>query len=75
MFGYNYETLKANSPEVFSVGADTGCCFKIGGQSDSFVKYCAKDKNARVLVVKNKDGKVVAMSPMVRNGNLILCKE
>lgn len=73
MFGYTYETLKANSPEVFSVGADTGCCFKIGGQSDSFVKYCAKDKNARVLVVKNKDGKVVAMSPMIRNGNLVIC--
>lgn len=70
---YTYETLKANDPELLSVGSDTDCCFKIGGQADSFVRYCANDKNGRVLAIKNKNGRLVAMVPMVRNGNLILC--
>jgi len=73
MFGYTYETLRADSPLVYSVGADTGCCFKIGGQADSFVRYCAEDKNARVIAIRNKSDKVVAMIPIVRNGNLVVC--
>lgn len=70
---YSYETLKADDPNLFIMGALTNCCFKIGGQADSFVRYCAHDPNGRVLAVKNKQGQFVAMAPMVRNGNLILC--
>lgn len=71
--GYYYETLKANDPSLFVMGSISDCCFKIGGDADSFVRYCAKDKNARVIAVKNQKGKVVAMAPIVRNGNLVLC--
>jgi len=55
------------------MGSVTDCCFKIGGDADSFVKYCAENPNGRVLAIKNQRGKIVAMVPMVRNGNLILC--
>lgn len=71
--GYYYETVKANDPMLFAMGSSGDCCFKIGGDADSFVKYCAHDPNGRVLAIKNVKGKVVAMAPMVRNGNLVLC--
>ena len=70
---YLYETLKADDPILFSVGASTNNCFKIGGQAGSFVKYCALNPNGRVVVIKDKKDNIVAMIPMVRNGNLILC--
>ena len=70
---YSYETLKADDPVLFSVGASTDNCFKIGGQATSFVKYCALNPNGRVVVIKDKKNNIVAMIPMVRNGNLVLC--
>ena len=71
--GYTYETLKANDPTLFAMGSASDCCFKIGGDADNFVRYCAENVNGRVLAIKNSKGKIVAMAPMVRNGNLILC--
>lgn len=69
---YKYEMLRANDPSLFKMGSLCDCCFKLGGDASSFVEYCALDKNARVLCV-NDDDRVVAMIPMVRNGNLVLC--
>ena len=71
--GYYYETIRANDPSLFMMGSVSGCCFKIGGDADSFVRYCADDVNGRVIAIKNNSGKIVAMAPIVRNGNLILC--
>lgn len=71
--GYYYETLKANDPSIFEMGSVSNCCFKIGGEADSFLRYCINNDNARVICIRNKKGKIVAMSPIVRNGNLILC--
>ena len=71
--GYYYETIRANDPSLFMMGSASGCCFKIGGDADSFVRYCADDVNGRVLAIKDKNGRIVAMAPIVRNGNLILC--
>ena len=70
---YSYETIKADDPVLFSLGAKTDNCFKIGGQASSFVKYCALNKNGRVVVIRNKKNDIVAMIPMIRNGNLVLC--
>ena len=70
---FYYETLLANDPSLFIMGSSTDNCFKIGGDADSFVKYCAEDVNGRVLAIKDKRNSVVAMVPMVRNGNLIIC--
>lgn len=70
---YRFETLKANDPNLFIQGSETDNCFKIGGDADSFVKYCALNENGRVLSITNKQGEIVAMVPMVRNGNVLLC--
>jgi len=71
--GFYYETILAGDPSLFMMGSSTDNCFKIGGDADNFVKYCAADVNGRVLAIKDKKGSVVAMAPMVRNGNLIIC--
>lgn len=69
---YNYEMLQANDPNIFALGAASDNCFKIGGLADAFVKYCANNKNGRALVIKNKEGLIVATVPMFRNGNLVI---
>lgn len=71
--GYYYEILKANDPSIFEMGSVSNCCFKIGGDADSFLRYCVNDFNARVICIRDRLGRIVAMSPIVRNGNLILC--
>lgn len=71
--GYYYETLTCDDPNLFVMGSKTNCCFKIGGEADSFVRYCAENVNGRVLVIKNSKGNVCGMIPFVRNGNLLLC--
>jgi len=70
---YLYETLRANDPSIFTKGAETNCCFKIGGQADNFVRYCAISKHGRVIAIKDENGEVVAMIPVIRNGNLVVC--
>lgn len=70
---YHYETILSNDPSIFVMGSVTDNCFKIGGDADKFVKYCANNVNGRVLSIKDKKGNIVAMVPMIRNGNLILC--
>lgn len=70
---YYYETLAADDPNLFVMGSKTNCCFKIGGEADAFVRYCAENVNGRVLVIKNKKGQVCGMVPFVRNGNVLLC--
>lgn len=70
---YYYEMLPANDPNLFILGAITDDCFKIGGHADSFVKYCARNINGRVLVVKDNKNNIVGAIPMYRNGNLIVC--
>lgn len=71
--GYYYETLAADDPNLFIMGSKTNCCFKIGGEADAFVRYCAENVNGRVLVIKNSKGKICGMIPFVRNGNVLLC--
>lgn len=71
--GYYYETLTCDDPNLFVMGSKTNCCFKIGGEADSFVRYCAENVNGRVLVIKDSKENVCAMIPFVRNGNVLLC--
>lgn len=71
--GYYYETLSCDDPNLFVMGSKTNCCFKIGGEADSFVRYCAENVNGRVLVIKDSKENVCAMIPFVRNGNVLLC--
>lgn len=71
--GYTYFTLKANDPVIFSLGASTFCCFKIGGQGSLFLEYIASGNDGRILAIMDEANKICAMVPMVRNGNLILC--
>ena len=71
--GYYYETLTSDDPNLFIMGSQTNCCFKIGGEADGFVRYCAENVNGRVLVIKDSEGKICGMIPFVRNGNILLC--
>ena len=69
---YSYEMLLADDPTLFIVGSNTKCCFKVYGDADSFIKYCVENKNARVLVIRDKRNDICAMAPMYRNGNLVV---
>ena len=69
---YSYEVLKLDDPTAMVVGYETGCCFRLNGLSKDFLKYCCSSENGRIVVVRNEFGELVAMTPVVRNGNVIV---
>lgn len=69
---YKYEVLKLDDPIIMTVGYQTGCCFRLSGLSEEFLKYCSESLYARVIVIKNETNEICSMIPIIRNGNVIV---
>lgn len=69
---YSYEVLKLDDPVIMTLGYQTGCCFRLNGQSKEFLRYCSESIYARVIVIKNEAGEICSMIPIIRNGNVIV---
>ena len=70
---YRYETLKASDPYHFILGSATKCCYRIGGDADSLIRYIINSEYGRVVVIKNENNEIEGMIPILRNGNIIIC--
>ena len=68
---YNYEVLKLDDPIIMTLGYQTGCCFRLNGQSKEFLQYCSKSPYGRVIIIKNEKNEICSMIPIIRNGNVI----
>ena len=71
--GYHCRTLKANDENIFTVGSRSNNCFKVGGDGDSFLKYTATSLHGRVITISDKNDRLLAMIPIIRNGNVLTC--
>ena len=76
---YTLEVLKPNDRSILCMGNETRCCFKPCGEADDFggekslLKYCATEEYGGVVVMRdNKTNSVLFMSPILRNGNIIM---
>lgn len=70
--GYSYEVLKLDDPIIMTLGYLTGCCFRLNGASKEFLRYCSESIYARVIVIKNGNGEICSMIPIIRNGNVVV---
>lgn len=70
--GYTYQVLRLDDPATIFVGELTNCCQAIGDAGESCMIHSATSQNGRVLVVKDKTGKVLSQSWIWRNKN-VLC--
>lgn len=76
---YTIEVLKPSDRKILCLGYETGCCFRPCGNADDFggekslLKYCATEEYGGVVVMRdNRTNKVLFMSPILRNGNIIM---
>ncbi|MDE6141233.1 MAG: hypothetical protein K2G03_01380 [Bacilli bacterium] len=68
---YSYEVLKLDDPLIMTLGYETGCCFRLNGESKEFLKYCSESPHGRVILIKNDKDEICGMIPIIRNGNVI----
>lgn len=68
---YKYEVLKLDDPIIMTLGYQTGCCFRLNGLSNEFLRYCSESLYARIIVIRNENNEICAMIPAIRNGNVI----
>lgn len=68
---YSYEVIKLDDPIIMTLGYQTGCCFRLNGESKEFLRYCSENPHARVILIRNDNSEICAMIPIIRNGNVI----
>lgn len=68
---YTYKVLRLDDPTAIFVGELTYCCQAVGNAGESCMIHSATSPNGRVLIVEDKNGKVLSQSWIWRNKNVI----
>ena len=71
IYGYNYSLYDSQDPSILLSGIDTDACFKVCGNDNDFLHYCAINKNGFVLKITDNEGKFIARAAGLRHGNSI----
>lgn len=66
-----YEVMDFHSPELITLGIETGSCFKVGAFGDDFLRYIMLGKNGAIVSLKDQNSKRY-ICPLYRNGNSVL---
>lgn len=69
--GFTYEVIRLDDPLALTVGCRTGCCQELGNVGEYCMTHSVTENNGRVMVVRDKDGVVVAQSWIWRDKDLI----
>lgn len=70
--------LNPNDPKILFLGYMCPCCFRANGIGDndgkknSLLRYCVATEYGGAIEFQNKNGEVIAFSPIFRNGNLLM---
>ena len=68
---YCYSTYDSLDDSLLLSGSYTDSCFRVGGNDNDFLHYCALDKNGVVLKITDKKGNFIARAGGFRNGNCV----
>lgn len=66
---YMYSMYNPQDETILLTGINTNACFKIGGNDNDFLHYCALDKNGFVIKITDNFGNFIARASGFRNGN------
>lgn len=68
---YVYSIYTPQENDILLTGIRTDACFKIGGNANDFLHYCALDKNGFVIKITDLSGNFIARASGFRNGNCV----
>lgn len=72
---YNYSMYDSQDESVLLSGIDTDACFKIGGNDNDFLHYCALNKNGFVIKILDNENNFIARASGFRNGNCVFINQ
>lgn len=68
---YKYSVYDSQDESVLLAGINTDACFRIDGNDNDFLHYCALDKNGLVIKITDSFGNFIARAGGFRNGNCV----
>ena len=66
---YIYSVYDSQDENILLAGINTDSCFRIDGNDNDFLHYCALNKNGFVLKITDSFGNFIARASGFRNGN------
>ncbi len=72
---YNYSIYDSQDESILLTGAKTDACFRIDGNDNDFLHYCALDKNGFIIKITNHDGEFIGRASGFRNGNCVFINQ
>lgn len=72
---YKYSLYDSQDETLLLAGINTDACFKVDGNDNDFLHYCALDKNGFVIKITDYDGNFIARASGFRNGNCVFINQ
>ena len=72
---YNYSMYDSQDESILVSGIDTASCFRIFGNDNDFLHYCALDKNGFVIKITDEFGNFIGRASGFRNGNCVFINQ
>jgi len=72
---YCYSMYDQQDVSILTSGIDTDACFRIDGNDNDFLHYCALDKNGFVLKITDEFGQLIARASGFRHGNCVFINQ
>jgi hypothetical protein len=73
--GYHYATYDSLDNDILLAGSRTDACFRVLGNDNDFLHYCALDKNGFVIEILDNELNFVGRAAGFRNGNCVFINE
>lgn len=73
--GYKYSVYDPLDESLLVAGIDTDACFKIDGNDNDFLYYCALNKNGFVIKITDEHDNFIGRAAGFRNGNCIFLNQ
>ena len=68
---YVYSMYDSQDETLLLSGINTNACFRVAGNDNDFLHYCALDKNGFVIKITDTFGNFIARAAGFRNGNSV----
>lgn len=72
---YNYSMYDSQDESILLSGIYTDACFRVGGNDNDFLHYCALNKNGFVIKILDNENNFIARASGFRNGNCVFINQ
>lgn len=72
---YRYSIYDSQDETLLLAGINTDACFRIDGNDNDFLHYCALDKNGFVIKITDLFGNFIGRGSGFRNGNCVFINQ